>query len=225
MGTEDHPRCFRITSATKAGGKDWSALIGSTLCKACYARFSRHGNLRGASQAVAAPRPSNALCAENLPQPGHGQGAAAAAAPACDDVLNEGTPPPDPPDPPPPDLSSLLPSQFVLDPREYISTDSESEDLGGGEEQEPIRKPDVFNACELHQLVSCFGLSRALLLHVVLAPPLFVLQFSHSTCSLSCPADTAASLQQFFSGYWTLWASLDVELGCTVRAVVRAILV
>lgn len=39
---------FHITETTIAGGKDWSSLLGMTLCKACYVRFSRTGSLAGA---------------------------------------------------------------------------------------------------------------------------------------------------------------------------------
>ena len=36
---------YNITDTTNAGSRDWSALVGSTLCRACYVRFGRSGSL------------------------------------------------------------------------------------------------------------------------------------------------------------------------------------
>jgi len=36
---------YTITNTTNAGARDWSALVGSTLCRACYVRFGRSGSL------------------------------------------------------------------------------------------------------------------------------------------------------------------------------------
>lgn len=42
---EDSREYYSINSGFKAGGQDWSALLGMTLCKACYACYSKNGSL------------------------------------------------------------------------------------------------------------------------------------------------------------------------------------
>ena len=37
---------YNISGTTNAGDRDWSSLHGSTLCRACYVRFSRSGTLQ-----------------------------------------------------------------------------------------------------------------------------------------------------------------------------------
>lgn len=36
---------YNITASTSAGDRDWTSLVGSTLCRACYVRFGRSGSL------------------------------------------------------------------------------------------------------------------------------------------------------------------------------------
>jgi hypothetical protein len=36
---------YTISKDQRSGGRDWSMLVGETLCKVCYNRFSRRGTL------------------------------------------------------------------------------------------------------------------------------------------------------------------------------------
>lgn len=51
-GAPGFQKIFHITTSTKAGEQDWSNLLGMTLCKACYYRFSRSGCLEGGPSRV-----------------------------------------------------------------------------------------------------------------------------------------------------------------------------
>jgi len=51
-GEPGFQKIFHITNKTQAGNQDWSTLVGQTLCKACYYRFSRHGSLEGNAAGV-----------------------------------------------------------------------------------------------------------------------------------------------------------------------------
>ena len=39
-----HSKKWRVVNeSTNAGGRDWSALVGETLCDSCYSTFRKHG--------------------------------------------------------------------------------------------------------------------------------------------------------------------------------------
>lgn len=38
-------RFYQVVEGQKTGGQDWSSLVGSVLCNACYCRFTRRGTL------------------------------------------------------------------------------------------------------------------------------------------------------------------------------------
>ena len=147
FGTTCGPRYHHITPQTKAGSRNWEKLIGMTLCKACYARYSRYGSLQGASEGtppavgqgkmIRSKRSSGGA----LELGGLGGGDAA----ECEAAAQGGSAG----DATAAWLSNLKPSSF-LDEDVYVSTDSESPaEVDDGQSAAPtLQRPDVLNASE-----------------------------------------------------------------------------
>jgi len=155
-GAPGFQKIFHITTSTKAGEQDWSNLLGMTLCKACYYRFSRSGCLEGGPSRVdpiSRTRGSHerVLNQGRLPvrgRPGLRSSAFASsaagtsvfgeAAAHCTYVEREGGGHQPPSESSGPHAGAKLPSSALNLPRpssflesnEYISTDTESDSHG-----------------------------------------------------------------------------------------------
>lgn len=156
---------YEISDKTKAGGRDWSSMVGETYCKACYVRYSRTGSFKGAFSEDAS---SVSLPADGMKRSTRLQDKATSA--ACHNSSLEGL-----------SLSigvsakvsgadaltcasgssaaeadqslklySLRPS-LILPDQEYISTDSESEDTNSNSQSVSagpmlLDRPDILNS-------------------------------------------------------------------------------
>ena len=169
MSSRGGPTYHEITADTKAGGQDWSTLVGQTLCKACYRRYSRHGSLISTSASAhrsgpkvphlrSTKRPRVKAVDDASSSVGGAEGAVTGVMPPPPGEAEGAVPerrnkkakgyPRDSQSPGHVRPPLLRPSSY-LSASEYISTDSDDEDWADGD-LEPAaqlqQRPNILNA-------------------------------------------------------------------------------